>query len=56
MQTKIHVRVDGKIVETTTGRVLLYEVVPPEVPFDLVNRVMKKKDLAELIDVAYRLV
>ncbi|MDX1815920.1 MAG: DNA-directed RNA polymerase subunit beta', partial [Thermodesulfobacteriota bacterium] len=54
LQTKIHVRVDGKIVETTTGRVLLYEVVPPEVPFDLVNRVMKKKDLAELIDVTYR--
>jgi DNA-directed RNA polymerase subunit beta' len=54
LQTKIQVRVDGKIVDTTTGRVLLYEVVPPEVPFDLVNRVMKKKDLAELIDVAYR--
>ncbi|MDH3383363.1 MAG: DNA-directed RNA polymerase subunit beta', partial [Deltaproteobacteria bacterium] len=54
LQTKIHVRVDGKIVDTTTGRVLLYEVVPREVPFDLVNRVMKKKDLAELIDVAYR--
>ncbi|HSL99488.1 MAG TPA: DNA-directed RNA polymerase subunit beta' [Candidatus Limnocylindria bacterium] len=54
LQTKIHVRVDGKIVDTTTGRVILYEVVPREVPFDLVNRVMKKKDLAELIDVAYR--
>jgi DNA-directed RNA polymerase subunit beta' len=54
LQTKIHVRVNGKIVDTTTGRVILYEVVPREVPFDLVNRVMKKKDLAELIDVAYR--
>jgi DNA-directed RNA polymerase subunit beta' len=54
VQTKIHVRVNGKILESTTGRVLLYEVVPPEVPFEQVNRVMKKKDLAELIDVAYR--
>ena len=36
MQTKIHVRVNGKIVDTTTGRVLLYEMVPREVPFDLV--------------------
>ena len=54
VQTKIQVRVNGKILESTTGRVLLYEVVPPEVPFDQVNRVMKKKDLAELIDVTYR--
>ena len=54
LQTKIRVRVNGKIVDTTTGRVLLYEVVPHEVPFDQVNRVMKKKDLAELIDVSYR--
>ena len=54
VQTKIQVRVNGKILDSTTGRVLLYEVVPPEVPFDQVNRVMKKKDLAELIDVTYR--
>ncbi|HZW36983.1 MAG TPA: DNA-directed RNA polymerase subunit beta' [Candidatus Deferrimicrobiaceae bacterium] len=54
LQSNIRVRIDGKIVETTTGRVLLYEVVPKEVPFENVNRVMKKKDLAELIDVAYR--
>ncbi len=54
LQTNIHVRVNGKMVDTTTGRVLLYEVVPKEVPFDQVNRVMKKRDLAELIDVAYR--
>ena len=54
VQTMIQVRVNGKILDSTTGRVLLYEVVPPEVPFDQVNRVMKKKDLAELIDVTYR--
>ena len=55
VQTKIQVRVNGKILDSTTGRVLLYEVVPPEVPFDQVNRIMKKKDLAELIDVTYRM-
>jgi len=42
------------MVDTTVGRVLLYEVVPKEVPFEYVNKVMKKKDLAELIDVTYR--
>ncbi|MBI5419371.1 MAG: DNA-directed RNA polymerase subunit beta', partial [Deltaproteobacteria bacterium] len=54
LQSLIKVRVNGSILETTTGRVLLYEVVPKEVPFEYVNKVMKKKDLAELIDVAYR--
>ena len=54
LQSVIRVRVNGKAVETTTGRVLLYEIVPREVSFDYVNKIMKKKDLAELIDVAYR--
>jgi DNA-directed RNA polymerase subunit beta' len=54
LQAAIKVRIDGKMVDTTVGRVLLYEVVPKEVPFEYVNKVMKKKDLAELIDVTYR--
>jgi DNA-directed RNA polymerase subunit beta' len=54
LQAAIRVRIDGKMVDTTTGRVLLYEVVPKEVPFEYVNKVMKKKDLAELIDITYR--
>src|SRR6202163_4698480 len=32
-------------VETTVGRVLLYEIVPPVVPFAEVNKTMKKKEL-----------
>jgi DNA-directed RNA polymerase subunit beta' len=54
LQSPVRVRVDGAVADTTVGRVLLYEVVPKEVPFEYVNKVMKKKDLAELIDVAYR--
>jgi len=54
VQARISVRIDGELTETTVGRVLLYELVPPQVPFREVNRVMKKKDLAELIDLSYR--
>jgi DNA-directed RNA polymerase subunit beta' len=43
-----------KLVETTTGRVLLYEICPEGMPFREVNKVMKKKELGSLIDVAYR--
>ncbi|HXV36571.1 MAG TPA: DNA-directed RNA polymerase subunit beta', partial [Myxococcota bacterium] len=50
----IQVRIDGKLVETTTGRILLREIVPDEIPFELINQVMDKKALGELIDQAYR--
>ena len=41
-------------IETTVGRVLLYEIVPRVVAFDEVNRTMKKKELGNLIDLVYR--
>ncbi len=55
LQAGIKVMLGGKLVDTTAGRVLLYDIVPDEVPFSMVNKVMKKKDLAVLIDKAYRL-
>ncbi len=60
LQARIKVRVPreaggtGQLVETTVGRVLLYEIVPREIPFAEVNKVMKKKELGTLIDLAYR--
>ena len=43
-----------RVVATTVGRVLIAEVMPPEVPFDYVNKVLNKKTLSQLIDVCYR--
>jgi DNA-directed RNA polymerase subunit beta' len=58
LQARIKLRIaeDGKaqMVDTTAGRVLLYEVCPEGIPFKLVNRVMGKKQLADLIDACYR--
>ncbi|UCC66648.1 MAG: DNA-directed RNA polymerase subunit beta' [Deltaproteobacteria bacterium] len=51
----IKVRMDGQLVETTVGRILLREVVPEEVPFALINRMMTKKAVASLIDYTYRM-
>src|SRR5439155_1717197 len=45
---------NADFVDSTVGRVLLYEIVPPEIPFAEVNKVMKKKELGTLIDLAYR--
>src|SRR4051812_32173570 len=55
LQAKIKCRVQGKLVESTVGRVLLSEIVPLEIPFEAYNRVLDKKQLAELIDTCYRL-
>ncbi len=49
---------NGKVVverlETTVGRVLMYEIVPPGIGFAEVNKTMKKKELGNLIDLSYR--
>ena len=54
LQAKITVRIDGERIETTVGRVLMYEIVPEQIPFSEVNKVMKKRELGNLIDMAYR--
>ncbi|MDD5153349.1 MAG: DNA-directed RNA polymerase subunit beta' [Thermodesulfobacteriota bacterium] len=54
LQAQIKVRLNGKLVDTTTGRILLGDILPEEIPFDVINRPMKKKELAQLIDKCYR--
>ncbi len=56
LQAQITVRINGERFNSTVGRVLVYEVVPSAIPFKEVNRVLKKKELANLIDTSYRLV
>ena len=45
-----------KLVETTPGRMLLSELLPrhPNVPFELVNRLLTKKEISAVIDAVYR--
>ncbi len=45
-----------KIFETTPGRVLLSQIVPkhPKIPFSLFNRLLRKKEITDIIDQVYR--
>ncbi|MCH7794196.1 MAG: DNA-directed RNA polymerase subunit beta' [Proteobacteria bacterium] len=45
-----------KTIETTPGRMLLSEILPQhrDVPFSLINRLLTKKDVSEVIDMVYR--
>jgi DNA-directed RNA polymerase subunit beta' len=55
LHAKIKVRMDGEIKDTTVGRIILKEIMPEEIGFDVINRVMGKKELADLISYCYRL-
>ncbi|MFH1117549.1 MAG: DNA-directed RNA polymerase subunit beta' [Pseudomonadota bacterium] len=54
LHEKILLRDASDKIPTTVGRVLLREIVPEQISFSFINRVMKKKELANLIDEAYR--
>lgn len=58
-QLSLHARIkvrmpDGVVHETTTGRVLVNEVLPEGVPFEHVNCVLTKKNIGRLVGSAYR--
>jgi DNA-directed RNA polymerase subunit beta' len=65
LHTKIKARYHGvdaagkpmvERVETTPGRMLLSEILPrhPSLPFSIINRVLTKKDITNVIDIVYR--
>jgi DNA-directed RNA polymerase subunit beta' len=45
-----------KVVDTTPGRMLLAEFLPrnKDVPFELINRLLTKKEISQVIDIVYR--
>ncbi|MDP2329950.1 MAG: DNA-directed RNA polymerase subunit beta', partial [Reyranella sp.] len=65
MHSKIKMRLEAyddkgvlanRVVETTPGRILLAQILPkhPNLPFSLINRLLTKKDLQNVIDSVYR--
>ncbi len=46
----------SKIFETTPGRMILGELLPDhkKIPFDVVNKLMTKKEISTMIDIVYR--
>ena len=67
LQAKVKVRVteyvkaeDGSlegtdtVTDTTVGRALLSQIMPQGMPYSLINKTMKKKDISTLINACYR--
>jgi len=57
---EVQLKADGaqsetrKLYDTTVGRALLSEILPEGLPFELINRDLKKKAISELINACYR--
>jgi DNA-directed RNA polymerase subunit beta-beta' len=51
MHTRIKVRVDGKLIDTTVGRVVFNEILPPGLPF--FNEQTGKRELEEITSLCY---
>src|SRR5213080_440780 len=65
LHTKIRFRWEGpgedgklvrRVIDTTAGRVMLGQVLPksPKVPFEVINKLMTKKEISGVIDQVYR--
>lgn len=52
LHARIKVRIDGKMVETTTGRVIFNQIVPVEIGF--INELLNKKRLVQIIATSFR--
>jgi DNA-directed RNA polymerase subunit beta' len=50
IHAKIRTRIDGRVINTTAGRLLLKAILPDFVPVDLWNKTMKKKAINTIVD------
>jgi len=54
LHARVKVRVDGKLTDTTPGRIIVGGILPEGAPFDLVNTVLNKKSIGRLVGETYR--
>ncbi|MBI2570244.1 MAG: DNA-directed RNA polymerase subunit beta' [Candidatus Schekmanbacteria bacterium] len=51
LHAMVKVRIDGELAETTVGRVIFNQILPPEFPF--VNKLMRSRELTKLVGEVY---
>jgi len=54
LQAPVKVRIEGKLIETTVGRTFVYDAVPKCLKYSDINKILDKKSIGKLIDLAYR--
>jgi DNA-directed RNA polymerase subunit beta' len=54
IHAKVRTVIDGQLVTTTAGRLIIHSILPDFVPLDLWNKILKKKDIGTLVDYIYK--
>ena len=54
LHAKIRTLIDGRVISTTVGRMIVHSILPSFVPASLWNKVLKKKDIGTLVDYVYK--
>ncbi|MCI7484752.1 MAG: DNA-directed RNA polymerase subunit beta/beta' [Helicobacter sp.] len=54
INAKIRALEDKRIIETTAGRMIIRSILPDCVPIGLWNRILKKKDISNMVDFVYK--
>lgn len=54
VHAKIKTMVSGKTIFTTAGRLIIKSILPDFIPDNIWNKVMKKKDIAYMVDYVYK--
>jgi len=55
LNARIRTVVDGKIIRSTAGRMILKSIIPDYVPEKYWNKILKKKDIGALVDYVYKI-
>ena len=54
LNAKIRTKIDNQVIYTTAGRLIIKNILPEFVPVNLWNKVLKKKDIANLVDYVFK--
>jgi DNA-directed RNA polymerase subunit beta' len=54
IHARIRTMVDGQVITTTAGRMIIKNILPDFVPTSLWNKILKKKDIGNLVDYIYK--
>ena len=54
IHAKVRTLIDGQIITTTVGRMIIKNILPDFVPAEYWNKILKKKDIGALVDYIYK--
>ena len=54
VHAKIRTLIDGHLITTTVGRMIIKNILPDFVPLEYWNKILKKKDIGALVDYIYK--